>query len=134
MTQALPKASRPRPLSPHLSVYRPQISSVLSFFHRATGAANAIGSVLLALWIWSAAFAPELFEMIQAVFSHWLGQLVLIGWTFSIFYHLSNGVRHLFWDVGLGYSIPVMTRSGLLVLAIACGMTALVWLPFWMEV
>jgi succinate dehydrogenase / fumarate reductase cytochrome b subunit len=124
MSQSLPK----RPLSPHLSIYRPQISSVLSISHRATGIINAAGSLLLLAWVWAAAYDAEMFECISECASSTIGQLLLIGWTFTLFYHLANGIRHLFWDAGYGFTIPVMTRSGWCVVIAAIAATAFTWM------
>ncbi|MET0154527.1 MAG: succinate dehydrogenase, cytochrome b556 subunit [Rickettsiales bacterium] len=112
-----------RPLSPHLSVYKPQISTVLSILHRMTGVANYIGLVLAALWICCAAFYPEgNGGWIAAFFSSAFGKILLFGWTFSLFYHLFNGIRHLCWDVGKGFSLPAMHKTGwaVVVASIVC--------------
>jgi len=129
----MPTTTRPRPLSPHLSIYKPQISSVLSIMHRMTGAANALGAIILGLWIWAAAYDVDLFGLITTAFSHWVGQLFLIGWTFSVFYHLFNGIRHLFWDAGKGFELPTMARSGWVVVILSVVMTAITWSSQWME-
>ncbi len=120
-------ASRPRPLSPHLSIYRPQITSVLSIMHRATGVANAGGAMLLALWLWAAAYDVLLFQTLSDFFGGIFGIVLLMGWSFSLFYHLSNGIRHLFWDAGYGYELQTVTRSGILVLISASLLTVFTW-------
>ena len=114
-----------RPLSPHLQVYRPQITSVLSITHRATGVALAGGAVLFAYWIMAATYGPVAFATAQAALGSWFGQLVLWGMTFSLFYHLGNGIRHLAWDAGWGYELDTMRMSGWLTVIFAAAMTVL---------
>ena len=116
-----------RPLSPHLQVYRPQITSVMSITHRATGFFLSIGTLFLVAWLWAAAYDGEYFAFWQMAAKHWVGQLALLGWTFAFFYHLCNGIRHLFWDMGKGYELANVTRSGILVILTASIMTVLTW-------
>ena len=112
-------ASRDRPLSPHIQVYRPQITSILSIVHRITGVVLTIGALLLTWWLVSAAYGPEAFETCQAFLGSWFGHLILWGFTFSLFYHLGNGIRHLAWDFGWGFEMPVLQKSGLVVVGFA---------------
>src|SRR3954468_15090534 len=105
-----------RPLSPHLQVYRPQLTSVLSITHRAAGVALAGGTLLLAWWLIAAATGPEQFATVQAVIGSWIGRLLLLVGSASLFFHLANGIRHLFWDAGLGFDLTTTYRSGWLVL------------------
>lgn len=121
-------ASGKRPLSPHLQIYRPQITSILSILHRLTGLALAFGAVLLTYWLTSSAYGPEAFARAQAVFGSWFGRLVLLGMTFSLFYHLANGIRHLAWDAGWGFELPTLRKTGILVVAVAVVLTALTWI------
>lgn len=121
-------ARHARPMSPHLQVYRPQITSVLSIFHRFTGVGLVVGALLLAYWLSSAAYGPEAFERTQAFMGSWFGQLLLFGWTGCLFYHLCNGIRHLAWDVGWGLEMPRLQATGLLMLATAVGLTVIVWI------
>lgn len=116
-----------RPLSPHLLIYRPQISSMLSILHRITGVALSFGLILFAAWVWAAAYSPECYADIQAFASSILGKLFLFGWTVAFYYHLGNGIRHLNWDMGRGFSIPEMTRSGWLVVVFTLAMTVFTW-------
>ncbi|MHC8507887.1 MAG: succinate dehydrogenase, cytochrome b556 subunit [Rhodospirillales bacterium] len=117
--------SHPRPLSPHLQIYRPQITSVLSITHRFTGLALVGGALILTYWLCAAAYGPEAFHDAQAVMGSWFGRLVLLGLTFSLFYHLANGVRHLAWDAGWGFDLPVLRKTGYAVVGFAVIMTAL---------
>lgn len=120
-------AARPRPLSPHLQVYRPQLTSILSITHRATGVALAAGTLLLVWWLVATATGPEQFATVQAVLGSWLGKLVLFGWTVSLFFHLANGIRHLFWDAGLGFELKTTYVSGWAVVAATILLTVLAW-------
>ena len=117
-----------RPLSPHLMIYRPQLTSVLSITHRLTGVALVAGTALLTWWLVAAALGPGAFEVVQAVLGHWLGRLVLLGWTYALFYHLCNGIRHLFWDAGYGFELPTLYATGWLVMAAAAGLTLIAWI------
>lgn len=116
-----------RPLSPHLQVYRPQITSVLSILHRATGIALGLGALLLAWWLIAAAAGPGPFAVAQAFFGAWFGRLVLFGFTLALFFHLFNGIRHLVWDAGHGFDLPTVTKSGWAVLIAAVVVTLAVW-------
>lgn len=113
-----------RPLSPHLQVYKPQITSMLSILHRGTGVFLALGTPVLVYWLVKLAEGPAAYAELADCFSHWFVQLVLIGWTFAMFYHLSNGIRHLFWDIGKGFEMESLKKSGYAVLASAIVLTA----------
>jgi len=116
-----------RPLSPHLGIYRWQISMVLSILHRITGLALFAGTALMMIWLWSAAYAPAFYVTLHSGLASTLGKLCLFGWTLAFYYHLGNGIRHLFWDIGKGFSLPVMTRSGWAVIIFTLLMTAATW-------
>lgn len=116
-----------RPLSPHLQIYKPQITSAMSIFHRFTGIALSIGSVLLVAWLWAAAYSGTYFEMWQTFFTSTLGTIMLVGWSAAFYYHLGNGIRHLFWDMGRGFDLANVTRSGLAVLGFVVIATAITW-------
>jgi succinate dehydrogenase / fumarate reductase cytochrome b subunit len=118
----------PRPLSPHLQIYRPQLTSLLSVTHRATGVALTAGTLLLVYWLMAAAMGPEAFADAQALIGSWFGYLVLFGWSFSLFYHLANGIRHLFWDAGYGFELDQVYASGWVVVGASVGMTVLAWI------
>jgi succinate dehydrogenase / fumarate reductase cytochrome b subunit len=121
-------ATTNRPMSPHLQVYRPQISSVLSILHRATGIALTIGTLLLVYWLIAAASGPESFADAQGVVGSLLGQILLFGWSYSLFYHLLSGIRHLAWDTGWGFDIPTMERTGWIVVAGSAALTLIAWI------
>ena len=112
-----------RPISPHLQVYRPQLTSVLSILHRITGVALAVGTILLVYWLIAAASGPEAFASAEAFFGSWLGRILLFGWTFALYFHLSNGIRHLFWDAGFGFELKTVYASGWTVVALAAVLT-----------
>src|SRR6516165_8818565 len=90
------------PLSPHLQIYRWQLTSVLSILHRAAGVALSAGAILLVWWLVAAASGPDAYQSVADFLASWLGLLLLFGWTLSLFYHLCNGIRHLVWDAGHG--------------------------------
>jgi len=117
-----------RPLSPHLQVYRPQITSVLSIFHRMTGVMLVLGALLVVWWVVAAAAGPDYYAMVMGWLTSWLGLLVLLGFTWAILFHLCNGIRHLFWDAGYGYELEAVDRSGWVVLIGSAGLTVLVWI------
>ena len=116
-----------RPLSPHLTVYKPQITSVLSIFHRITGVALTFGLILLVAWIFTLSLGEEYFEYFVMFIKSWFGLLILFGFTFALNYHLCNGIRHLFWDAGYGYEIETVHKSGLAVLVVSFVLTILIW-------
>ena len=117
-----------RPLSPHLQIYKPQITSVLSILHRFTGIALAIGTLLFAWWVIAAAAGPDAFATAQVVIGSWFGRLLLFGWTLALFYHLCNGIRHLCWDAGYGFDLPTVTASGRTVIVAAVVLTLVAWI------
>ncbi len=117
-----------RPLSPHLQVYRWQITSVLSIFHRLTGVGLVLGMALLAAWLLAAADGSKTFTMVQGVAASPLGLLVLAGFTFALFFHLCNGIRHLFWDIGWGFEIETTTATSVAIIVGTVVLTALTWI------
>lgn len=131
---------RARPLSPHLQIYKPQITSVLSILHRAMGVVLSFGMVGVVLWLFLVSsqetrcmdgvdweVAPSCFVTFQSFFGGVFGTLILMAFSFAFFYHLSNGIRHLFWDVGCGYKLETAEKTGLLVVVASFGLTALLW-------
>jgi succinate dehydrogenase / fumarate reductase cytochrome b subunit len=117
-----------RPLSPHLQVYQPQLTAVLSITHRATGIALGVGTLLLVWWLVAAASGPEAYDTAQSFIGSWFGIVLLFGWTISLFYHLANGIRHLMWDTGYGLDIESAYRSGYAVLGATAVLTLLAWI------
>jgi succinate dehydrogenase / fumarate reductase, cytochrome b subunit len=116
-----------RPLSPHLQVYKPQISTMLSIMHRITGVALSIGTLLLVWWLVAAATSPESFARVQGFIGSPFGYLLLFGWTVALFYHFFAGIRHLFWDAGYGFEKPLFHQTGQAVVVAAAVCSVLVW-------
>lgn len=117
-----------RPISPHLQIYRPQLTSLLSVTHRGTGIFLSIGTIMLVYWISAIADGPQSYADVQSYLGSIIGRLLLLGWTFSLFFHLCNGVRHLFWDVGLGYELKTTYASGWITLIVSVVLTVMSWL------
>lgn len=121
-----------RPLSPHLSIYKPQITSVLSITHRLTGLFLFVGLFYLSWLIIfnnfsSLIFAEAILRFNAYLFSTIIGKAFLFSWALALYYHLCNGIRHLCWDVGYGFSIKAVKLSGLLVIFAALIMTFATW-------
>lgn len=120
-----------RPLSPHMGNYRWQITMTMSILHRATGVALAVGSLALIYWLVAAGRGPDAYADAQWLFGIWFGQLLLWGWTFSLFYHLCNGIRHLAWDAGWGFQIKTVYITGYAVWAAAVLLTGIaLWMVY----
>jgi succinate dehydrogenase / fumarate reductase cytochrome b subunit len=117
-----------RPLSPHLQIYKPQITSALSILHRITGVALSVGTIMLVWWLVAAATSEAAFATVSAVFHSWIGHLALFGWTAALWYHFCAGIRHLVWDSGHGFELPQVHTSGAAVLAATGFLTVLTWL------
>lgn len=116
-----------RPLSPHLQVYRPQMTSMLSILHRITGAANMVGLLLFSAWLILLASDKQLYLAFVTFMAGPFGQFLLIGWSASVYYHLCNGIRHLIWDTGRLMSIKGAYRAGYVVLLVTALLTAGTW-------
>lgn len=114
-----------RPLSPHLSVYRPQITSVLSIFHRASGVAMAGSMALIVWWLLAAATGVGYFDFVDGLLTSWIGYLILIASAFAFFYHFCNGIRHMWWDIGNGFELEKVTASGYAVVVGAIVLTVI---------
>jgi succinate dehydrogenase / fumarate reductase cytochrome b subunit len=117
-----------RPLSPHLQVYRWQITMTLSILHRITGVGLVIGTGLLVSWLMAVASGPAGFAQAQAFFGSIIGRFLLFCWTLALFYHLCNGIRHLAWDLGYGYDLETVTRSGWFTVGATVGLTLFAWI------
>ena len=116
-----------RPLSPHLQIYRWQLTSVMSILHRATGVALSVGTILLVSWLGAASGGPEPYAAIQHFLGSWIGLLLLFGWSVSLYYHLCNGIRHLVWDTGHGLDLKSTYLGGWLVLGGTAILTLIAW-------
>jgi succinate dehydrogenase / fumarate reductase, cytochrome b subunit len=119
--------SGPRPLSPHLQVYRWQLTSVLSILHRFAGIGLSLGTILLVWWLVAAAEGPDSYARVQAFLGSWIGRILLFGWTVALFYHLCNGLRHLWWDTGRGFELRQVYASGWAVVAATVVLTVIAW-------
>src|SRR5438477_12951696 len=97
-----------RPLSPHLQVYRWQLTSVMSILHRATGIALSVGTILLVWWLGAASDGPEAYAAVQHFLGSWMGLLLLFGWSVSLYYHLWNGIRHVVGGTGYSFELNLV--------------------------
>jgi succinate dehydrogenase / fumarate reductase cytochrome b subunit len=116
-----------RPLSPHLQVYRLPLVALLSITHRITGVALSAGTLLLVIWLGSAAYGPEAYDQVSELLGSPIGLIILFGFSAAFYYHLCNGIRHLVWDFGQGFELSTVRRSNLLVLAGAAVLTVGTW-------
>lgn len=121
-------ATRERPLSPHLQVYRWQITMTMSILHRATGVLLVAGAFGLAWWLLAVAAGGESYAQASACLASPLGQVLLFGFSAALVYHLLNGIRHLLWDIGWGFEIPEFYASGWTVAALTVVLTAALWI------
>ena len=126
MSQSAPTKTQ-RPLSPHLQVYKPQMTSVLSILHRMTGVGLTVGLMLFAWWLVAAAIGPGAYAVFMNFAGSPVGMLLLFGFTLAFFYHLANGIRHLFWDSGLLFKIENAYEAGYAVLLFTALMTGATW-------
>ncbi len=117
-----------RPLSPHLLIYKPQLTSLLSVTHRGTGLALCVGTIPLVWWLFAAATSDAGFNLAQEFWYSWIGRLMLLGWSWSLFYHLCNGIRHMCWDAGWGFELKTVYRSGWIVVWSSVILTLLAWI------
>lgn len=124
-----PRPESARPLSPFMlgPYYRFQLTSVLSFIHRLTGIGLSLGTVLLALWLISLAAGEGSYAAYASHLGAWYGQVLLLGWSWALLYHLCNGIRHLFWDAGYGFGLTAAYRSGYAVVAVSLILTGACW-------
>ena len=117
-----------RPLSPHLQIYRWQISSVLSVLHRASGVVLGAGTLLLTWWLMALASGPDAYATVHSFFSSLGGKIVLFGVTWALFYHLCNGIRHLAWDAGFGFAVGARIHTGWVVVVGSATLTIISFL------
>jgi succinate dehydrogenase / fumarate reductase cytochrome b subunit len=119
MAEQARTAPTARPLSPHLQIYRWPITMAASIAHRVTGLALAAGTLIVAWWLLALAAGAQYYDTFSMVARHPLGQIVLFGFVWSLTYHLLNGIRHLAWDVGLGFDIHTASRTAVAVIALS---------------
>jgi succinate dehydrogenase / fumarate reductase, cytochrome b subunit len=120
--------SRPRPLSPSIQIYRPQLTSVLSIANRITGVILTLGAVGLVIWLSAAAAGPKSYELVQGAIGSWAGRVVLFGCTFAFFLHLCGGIRHLVWDTVHGFELRWIYISGWTVVGASIVLTVAAWI------
>ena len=122
-----PTTTRPRPLSPNVQIYRPQLTSVLSILNRITGILLSACAVVLVVWLVAAAWGPQTYAPVQAAIASWIGRIVLFGATFAFFLHLCGGIRHLVWDTVYGFELRSIYISGWSVVAASVVLTVAAW-------
>jgi succinate dehydrogenase / fumarate reductase cytochrome b subunit len=126
MTDSTP--ARPPPLSPHIQIYRPQLTSVLSIANRISGIALCLFAVAVVVWLVAAALGPRAYSAVQVFMDSWIGRVMLLAATFSFFLHLCGGLRHLFWDAGYGFELRSIYASGWAVVLASSALTVLAWI------
>lgn len=117
-----------RPLSPHLQVYKLPLTAMMSVLHRGTGVVISIGTLLLVWVLARAAGGESAYAGTQSLLGSWFGTLVLIGFTFSLYAHFCNGLRHLIWDMGYGFDVDKANRGAMVSLGAAIALTVLTWI------
>ena len=123
------KTNTNRPLSPHLQIYKPQLTSTLSIFHRFAGIATAFGLFLVIFWIGAIAFDDSLLAPVKTFFLTPFGLVIIIGWTLALSYHVIAGLRHLAWDLGLGFNLKAVYITGWLSIILTFILTFIIWSP-----
>lgn len=121
-------ATRQRPLSPHLTIYRPPITMTMSIVHRITGGALYFGTLLMVWWLISAATSEAYFDLVNWVFGSWIGRIVLLGYTWALMHHMLGGVRHFVWDTGAALEKRTASKLAWATLAGSLALTVLIWI------
>ena len=117
-----------RPLSPHLQVYKFRITMAVSVLQRITGSGLGVGLLVFAYWLGAAAYGPDAYATAQAFLTSWIGYLLLFGFTVALSFHLCNGIRHLFWDIGWGFEMETTTATSVAIVVGTVVLTALTWI------
>jgi len=123
-----PRIGADRPLSPHLQVYRPLFTMMMSIVHRITGVGLYFGMFLLAWWLFAAASGADYFNWVQGAFGSWFGQVILFGFTWALLHHMLGGLRHFVWDTGRGFGQVARETMAKATLAGSVILTILVWI------
>lgn len=126
-------SKRPRPLSPHLQVYRLKFHMILSGLHRISGMALGLGALILVWWATALATSERYYEFFESLMIHPIGRLVLFGFSFSLIYHALNGIRHLLWDTGRGFEKGQVKTSGIIVIILTIILTVAVWVLAYLQ-
>lgn len=116
-----------RPLSPHLQIYKPIPTMVMSIVHRITGGALYFGTVLVVWWLIATAMGEDYFNWVNWFFGTWIGKVILVGYTWALFHHMVGGFRHFAWDTGYGYEKHFATKVAKASLVVSLALTVLVW-------
>lgn len=124
-------SSNSMPTSPHIGVYRWQITMTLSILHRTSGLVLLSGALGLVYWLVALALGPAAFAQAGCFFRSWIGQVLLCAWSLAFFFHLLNGIRHLGWDAGFGFTKGAYRTSGWIVVACALALTGTAWAIGW---
>jgi len=122
------KLEAERPLSPHLQIYRPMLTMMMSIAHRITGASLALGFALLTWWLVAVSMGAEAYDCVQSFFGSLLGRALLFAFTWALIHHMLGGIRHLIWDTGVGLDKPTIERLALGTIIGSVVLTVLVWL------
>lgn len=120
--------TRQRPMSPHMFIYRWPMTMTVSILHRVTGIMLSLGLLVLVAWVLAIAGGADAYRQFADVMGSLPGRVFLVSWTAALFFHLANGVRHLFWDAGLGFEIPQANATGWTVIASTFVLTLAYWL------
>jgi len=123
-----PPPTPQRPLSPHLQIYSPLINMVMSIVHRVTGVALYFGALMLAWWLFAAAYGPDYFAYVMSWFASWPGKILLFGYTWALMHHMFGGIRHFIWDFGYGYDLKTIDILSWGTLVASVLSTGLIWL------
>ena len=122
------RPTSPRPLSPHLSIWKWQIHAIVSMTHRITGNAMSMGAMLLFLWwLVAAATGPEAYTTFMAVATSWIGIIVGVGFTWSFYQHMCSGIRHLIMDTGQGFELPLNRKMAFATVFASIALTVITW-------
>jgi succinate dehydrogenase / fumarate reductase, cytochrome b subunit len=127
-SDALPRPRRPRPMSPHLSIYRPTMTMAMSIAHRISGAALYVGVLLLAWFLFAASADASSFAVFSDFVGSFIGHIVLFFATWALFHHLVGGIRHIVWDAGYGLDAPLRDQLAWATLIVGFALTILVWI------
>jgi len=130
MTSPATRARQPheRPLSPHLTVYRPSITMTMSIVHRITGSALYFGTLLVAWWLIAASTSERYFDFVNVVYGSWIGRLVLLCYTWALMHHMLGGIRHFIWDTGAGLEKHTASKLAWANLIGSIALTILIWI------
>lgn len=121
------RAAKPRPLSPHLTVYRWPVTMTMSILHRVTGAALYVGTLLVAWWLIAAAGPQSYFDFVNGIFGSWIGRFVLFGYTWALIHHMLGGIRHFVWDTGVGMEKHTASRIAWINIVASVVLTLAIW-------